>query len=56
MDIALLTLVVLGIAVLAYTAYLVRVVHDDDRGHAFTGREAPRSHRLESTAWPPRSL
>ncbi|WP_164737241.1 hypothetical protein [Georgenia sp. SYP-B2076] len=28
----------------AYTAYLLRVIGDDDRGHAFTHRAAPGSH------------
>jgi hypothetical protein len=39
-------LVILLVALLAatYTVYLLRVIADDDRGHAFTHHAPPRSH------------
>ncbi|KAE8763703.1 hypothetical protein [Georgenia thermotolerans] len=30
---------------LALLGYLVAVIRDDDRGHSFTNRRAPQSHR-----------
>ena len=44
-----------GLALAVYTLYLLRVVRDDDRGHAFTHRPSPQSHLTDSTVWPPRA-
>jgi len=55
MDIAPLIWLIAGLALAVYTLHLVRVVRDDDRGHAFTHRPSPQSHLTDSTAWPPRA-
>ena len=55
MDIAPVVWLLMGLAFAAYTLRLLRVVRDDDRGHAFTHRPSPQSHLTDSTAWPPRT-
>lgn len=55
MDIAPLIWLLAGLALALYTLHLLRVVRDDDRGHAFTRRPSPQSYLTDSTAWPPRA-